>query len=46
MGGARDYAWAFHQVKTADEYDLMMIRFEGDETGAELLNPVDPNTGF
>ena len=45
-GTAKDYAWAFHQVTTADEYDLLMIRFEGDENGTLLPGPTDPNTGF
>ena len=30
---AQDYAWSFNQVVTADEYDLQMIRFRGDEAG-------------
>ena len=40
-GKARDYAWAFHEVVTDDEYNLQMIRFEGDENGNPLVGPPD-----
>ena len=36
-GKAQDYAWAFHEVVTSDEYNLRMIRFEGDSNGQLLI---------